>query len=1511
MPPKRTLTSEAPAMTQVAIRKLVAGSVTAALEAKAITMNRRQEAVKAYASTLAEKNRSSFCIDSKSLNKVSVIVVLDLSKVAIPLFSLRDKDLSKSKDPQVNPKVVAAAKLHILNPNEFDMWKLIIEQYFLIAKLDKKNELKVRGTLLMALPNKHQSNFNIHKDAKTLMEAIENRTNESVSVVPSVTIASSKALVSTLPIVDSLSDAVIYSFFASQSNSPQLYNEDLKQIDADDLKEIDLKWQMTMLTLRARRRGHFARECRSPRDNKNKESLRRTVPVEVDEEPTNYALIAYASSGSSSSLRSDNEVAPSSKACLKGISQVKGIKLFLLHILEISSPKPDLVFNDAPTASESVDNVVKFETSLNKPSKDMSKTLRPNAPIIEDCIFDSEDETKNESVPKQTKPSFVLTFEHMKTHRESVKKDEHPKQTKNLRTNNQKSGGHNKNWNKKACFVFLTRSRLVSLTAARPVPIAVPQSHMKNPRPVKHVANKAHSPIRRPINHIPTTQNSNFPKKVTTVKVNKVNVVQGTKGKSTASSNDKGAIDSSCSRYMNGNISYLLDFKEINKGYVAFRGNPKGGKITGKDTECVVLSSDYKLSNENHVLLRVPIENNMYNVDLKNVIPSGYLTCLFAKATLDKMKGIKREFSVAKTPQQNRVVERKNRTLIEAARIMLADSLLPISFWVEAVNTACFVQNRVLVTKPHNKTPYELLVSRSPSIEFMRHFGCPITILNSLDPLGKFDGKADEGFLVGYSVNSNAFRVFNSKVMKETVSAQQYVLLTLWSTGSQDPQNTYADVVDAAFDVKENENDVHVSTSGSDKTDNKKHDEMAKRGNKGKIHVDSPIGVRDFRADFEEFSFNSTNKVTAISTPVTATGLNPTNSTNCFNTASPSDTDMDVKSAFHYETIKEEVYACQPLGFKDHDYPDKVYKVVKALYGLHQAPRAWKFGFTYIKSASTPIETEKPLPKDPNVSYKLMLFGLTKDVAVNLMLLDFLTAHTIQYALVGNPPIYVSCIKQFWATATIKKVNDAVQLLTLIDEKMVVVTKDVIRSDLRFDDADGVECLPNEEIFDKEEKEDEIPTAPALPSPINAPSPPLKDPTPTPYASALALPPQEQPTTFTESSMSLLTTLMETCATLSNKVAKRMHPNRGKIEAIDADKDITLADVKTQVDKDAELLGRIDQDVSAATKDVNDVEPTVFYNEEESFKKLKVVEVSGSETTQELPSNDPKEMNKEDVQNKLEIVPVFEFKVEALQVKYPIIDCEIQTEGKVDTAAEVTEEITLKSRFRIDSKSLNNVSVIVVLDLSKVAIPLFLLRHKDLFNFDVIIGMDWLSKCHAKILYDEKVVHIPIGGETLIIGGDQRKSRMNLISCIKTERYISRGCQIFMIQVMEKKSDEKRLEDVPVVKDFLNVFPEDLPGLPPVHQVEFQIDLIPGTTHVACAPYRLDTSKMQELSNQLQELIDRGFIRPSTSPWGAPVLFVKKKDGSFRMCIDYQELNKLTINNRYPLPRIDDLFDQL
>nr|GEY66648.1 putative reverse transcriptase domain-containing protein [Tanacetum cinerariifolium] len=205
----------------------------------------------------------------------------------------------------------------------------------------------------------------------------------------------------------------------------------------------------------------------------------------------------------------------------------------------------------------------------------------------------------------------------------------------------------------------------------------------------------------------------------------------------------------------------------------------------------------------------------------------------------------------------------------------------------------------------------------------------------------------------------------------------------------------------------------------------------------------------------------------------------------------------------------------------------------------------------------------------------------------------------------------------------------------------------------------------------------------------------------------------------------------------------------------------------------------------------------------------------------------------------------------------------------------------------------------------------------ELGSFDVIIGMDWLVKYNALIICDDKVIRIPYRDEVLIIRGDNFNggSKLNIISCTRTQKYIQKGCQVYLAQVTSKKaedkSEEKRLEDVPIVWKFLEVFPEDLLGLPPNRQVEFQIDLVPGAAPVARAPYRLAPVEMQELSTQLQELSDIGFIRPSSSTWGASVLFVKKKDGSFRMCIDYLEINKLTVKNRYPLSTIDDLFDQL
>nr|GEU79983.1 putative ribonuclease H-like domain-containing protein [Tanacetum cinerariifolium] len=739
-------------------------------------------------------------------------------------------------------------------------------------------------------------------------------------------------------------------------------------------------------------------------------------------------------------------------------------------------------------------------------------------------------------------------------------------------------------------------------------------------RPTKHGVTKAYSPIRGPINLRPSPTHSNFHQKVT--------IVKATLGNPQHALKDKGVINNGCSRHTTGNISYLSEFEEINGGYVAFGGNTKGGKITSKgkirtgkfdfddvyfvkeikinlfsvsqmcdkknntlftDTECIVLSSDFKLPDENHVLLRVPRENNMYNVDLKNIVP-------------------------------------------------------------------------VLVTKPHNKTPYELLLGRTPSIGFMRPFGCLVTILITLDPLGSgptwlFDidtliqSMNYQPVIAGNQPNSSAGiqEHFDADKAREG-NVQIYVIFPLWSTGSKDPQNTDAD---ATFEVKERESEVHVSLSSSDKT--KKHDDKAKREAKGKSPVELSTGVQDLSDDFEEFSDNSTNRVNATSTSVTVVGLNSTNRTNTFSAAGPfnnavslnfelgekssyvdpsqypDDPDMPALEDITYSDDEEDVGAeadfsnletnitVSPIpttrvhedhpitqiigdlslapqtksmirmvkeqGFEDPDYPDKVYKVVKALYGLHQAPRAWyetlanyllendfqrekidqtlfikkqkglqvkqkqdgifigqdkyvakilsKFGLTDGKSASTPIDTEKPLLKDPDdimfaicacarfqVTPKALHLHAVKRIFSNealaipmqmttgkensnpfmadslpiTILLTFILGICINMAKVnavstdrgvntprcdedslgitgidvcinGKPHHLCILYKAILVPCFTQEENDVVRLQALIDRRNVIITEDTVRQALRLDDADSIDCLPNDKIF--------------------------------------------------------------------------------------------------------------------------------------------------------------------------------------------------------------------------------------------------------------------------------------------------------------------------------------------------------------------------------------------------------------------------------------------------------------
>lgn len=209
-----------------------------------------------------------------------------------------------------------------------------------------------------------------------------------------------------------------------------------------------------------------------------------------------------------------------------------------------------------------------------------------------------------------------------------------------------------------------------------------------------------------------------------------------------------------------------------------------------------------------------------------------------------------------------------------------------------------------------------------------------------------------------------------------------------------------------------------------------------------------------------------------------------------------------------------------------------------------------------------------------------------------------------------------------------------------------------------------------------------------------------------------------------------------------------------------------------------------------------------------------------------------------------------------------------------------------------------------------IVVDLILLMIKD---FDVILGVDWLSKNYATIHYTERVVIFRRPGEKEFhFVGTEANTLSRIVSTTQVERTSRKElCQRFLVSMTNIKQDKLSAEDVRIVQHYKDVFPENILGVPPDRQVEFTIDLVPGATPISKAPYRMAPLELQELKVQLKELLDKGFIRASVSPWGAPVLFMKKKDGTMRLCIDYRELNHHTIKNKYPLPRIEDLFDQL
>ncbi|GJQ92085.1 putative ribonuclease H-like domain-containing protein [Tanacetum coccineum] len=701
-----------------------------------------------------------------------------------------------------------------------------------------------------------------------------------------------------------------------------------------------------------------------------------------------------------------------------------------------------------------------------------------------------------------------------------------------------------------------------------------------------------------------STKSKIFKSKVNTAEVKAVNAVGGKRETAVKPSADnpqralknKGFVDSGCFRHMTGNKAYLAEYQDYNCGPVAFGGSK--GYITGKakiktrklyfedvcfmkelqlfnlfsvsqmcdkknkvlftDTKSLVLSFDFKLPNENQVLLKIPRQNNMYSFNLENIVPSRGLACLIAKATVDKSnkwhrrlghvnfknlnklvkrnlvrefknkdiiefymsKGIKRKYNNARTPQQNEVAERKNRTLIEAGRTMLADSFLPNTLWAEAVSTACYVLNRVLVTKPQNKTPYELITGTQDNIDPTQdYFVLPIyssytstvksseandegeksnkdiglktnedpvdqedqAFLEELERLKRQEKEANDAaealrkefaqesedlLIQAGAVRATSTNTVNTVSTPISTASPSNVISTgglalnnidqddsqiptlediydnpsdgIFTNASYDDEGALADFTNLESTINvspiptlrlhfihpttqilgdpksavQTRNKVHKSSGAhafvsyiqKQRRNNHKDfqhclfacflshiepkkisealedeswvDAMQEELLQFKIRevwilVDLPYGKKAtgtkwvYRNKKDERGVVVRNKATLV-----AQGYRQEERIDY--------DEMDVKSAFLYGTIDEEVYVSQPLSFVDPKFPKKVYKVVKALYGLHQAPRAChdkyvteilkKFDFARVKTASTPIKTHKPLVKDEEVA---------------------------------------------------------------------------------------------------------------------------------------------------------------------------------------------------------------------------------------------------------------------------------------------------------------------------------------------------------------------------------------------------------------------------------------------------------------------------------------------------------------------------------------------------------------
>nr|GEV29866.1 hypothetical protein [Tanacetum cinerariifolium] len=704
---------------------------------------------------------------------------------------------------------------------------------------------KKKGRTVIVTADDMQKRKNDVKNMAFISSAKHISGNEEVNTASVSTASTNVSTASANIEVTTISQDTTCDYIASQSSGSQIKFEDINQIDEDDMEEMDIKWNMALLSMRAdkfwkkisiqgtdvagfdkskvkcfncHKKGHFARECRAPRsqDRGRRDNYRQGSKVEeqapkalmaIDGNMIYHYQLGLAQVESRLAEHKDRE--------LKYYKKIRGLEFKTESSDDyIESLKKELELikkakDGFQTAPKDLDNLLESQR-LDKNKEGLGYSVVPPlaAQIYslpkKDMSWAGLPEFKDDTVTDYSRPTPAI---------ESTSDDAQ------------------------------NRNPSVTKTEALPSTIS-PKSFIKFVK----------------ANDSPTK-----------IKTNKVKIAKKPPLNSQNNIDDKGYWDSGCSRHMTGNISYLFDYEPFNGEYVSF--GQGGCKITGKgtiktgklefenvyfvkdlkynlfsvsqicdnknsvlftDSECIVLGQNLKLSDDDNVLLMTPRQHNMYSIDLNNIVPDKDLTCLVTKASADEcmlwnrrlvtddfsrftwtfflktkdetsgilkkliteienlkdlkvkiircdnggefrnkemndfcsQKGIKREFSNARTPQQNGVAKRRNKTLIEAARTMLADAKLPVTFWAEAVNTACYDQNSVLVNKSQNKTSYELFNGRTPAIEFLKPFSYHVMILNTLDNLGKFEAKGDECYFIGYSMSSKAFRVFNKRTRR-------------------------------------------------------------------------------------------------------------------------------------------------------------------------------------------------------------------------------------------------------------------------------------------------------------------------------------------------------------------------------------------------------------------------------------------------------------------------------------------------------------------------------------------------------------------------------------------------------------------------------------------------------------------------------------------------------------------------------------------------------------------------